>query len=125
MPLPLVGTFPSAAVSHAHHGHHRESKTIAQGSSVTGAGAIVSQTAIVAVGTSSKQCVASHHQSAQLSQYSNNFCEVYEHLCAMQNQMPLQTVKSSVSNGEAGLCLHLNADRLKSASSAFFVYFCQ
>lgn len=46
------------------------------------------------------------------NQYSNSFWENYEHLCALQNLMPLQSLKASLST-EAGSNLVINADKLK------------
>ena len=43
---------------------------------------------------------------------SNNFWDTYEHLCALQNVMPLQSLKSCLSS-ESGAILNLNADKLK------------
>ena len=46
------------------------------------------------------------------TQYSPNFWENYEHLCALQNVMPLQALKSSLAV-EGGANLTLNADKIK------------
>ena len=46
------------------------------------------------------------------AQYSANFWENYEHLCALQNVMPLQSLKQTLAT-EGGANLTLNADKLK------------
>ena len=47
-------------------------------------------------------------------QYSANFWENYEHLCALQSVMPLQNLKPALS-ADSGIYLQLNGDKLKSA----------
>ena len=47
-----------------------------------------------------------------VSSFSANFWENYEHLCALQNLMPLQALKASLSV-DGGTQLNLNADKLK------------
>ena len=43
---------------------------------------------------------------------SFNFWENYEHLCALQNVMPIQSLKASLAV-EGGTVLSLNADKLR------------
>lgn len=66
----------------------------------------------------SKQAAATttiiNHHSKPISQYSANFWENYEHLCALQNLMPLQSLKACLSV-DGGANLNLNVDKLKSA----------
>lgn len=45
-------------------------------------------------------------------QQASNFWDNYEHLCALQNLMPLQSLKASLLV-DAGTNLNINADRLK------------
>jgi hypothetical protein len=60
------------------------------------------------------------HQTASSSdrtnpmrkEYSTNFWENYEHVCSIQNQMPMQSLKSGLSI-EGGAVLNLNADKFK------------
>ena len=42
---------------------------------------------------------------------ATNFWDNYEHMCAVYNQMPLQTLKAVAMEG--GAILDLNADKLK------------
>lgn len=43
---------------------------------------------------------------------TTSFWDTYENLCALQNLMPLQSLKTCLSS-EAGAVLSLNADKLK------------
>ena len=43
--------------------------------------------------------------------HATNFWDNYEHMCAVYNQMPLQTLKAVAMEG--GAILDLNADKLK------------
>lgn len=112
--MPLPNTFNNpvssnpAVVGH-YNSHYREIKSSSNaiGSSLGSARHISGSS------TSSN----SAHQQQQQQEHLNNFCEVYEHLCAMQNLNPLQLVRSSISTSDNGYSLALNADRLK------FVYF--
>jgi hypothetical protein len=45
-------------------------------------------------------------------QYSPNFYENYEHLCALQSSMPLQAIRSCLSM-DGSVNLGLNVDKLK------------
>ncbi|CAF0863953.1 unnamed protein product [Brachionus calyciflorus] len=51
--------------------------------------------------------------SRYVNQTSGNFWDNYEHLCALQNVMPLQSIKSSLAS-DAGTNLTIMADKLKS-----------
>ena len=46
------------------------------------------------------------------NQFSANFWENYEHLCALQSSVPLQSIKSCISI-DGSVNLSLNADKLK------------
>lgn len=50
--------------------------------------------------------------SRYVNQVSNNFWENYEHLCALQNVMPLQSIKQCLST-DAGSNLNIMVDKLK------------
>ena len=50
--------------------------------------------------------------SRYVNQISSNFWENYEHLCALQNVMPLQSIKQCLST-DAGSNLTIMADKLK------------
>lgn len=43
---------------------------------------------------------------------SISFWDSYEHLCALQNLMPIQSLKASLA-AEGGTVLNLNADKLR------------
>jgi hypothetical protein len=65
----------------------------------------------ISTNNNNQQYYQPHYTSTQ---QSNNFWENYEHLCALQNLMPLQSLKQSLVT-DAGSNLTLNADKLKSA----------
>ena len=56
--------------------------------------------------------VSANNSSRQLNHYSNNFWENYEHLCTLQNLIPLQSIKTCLS-ADAGTNLVVNADKFK------------
>lgn len=111
--MPLPNAFTSAASSNPavvghYNSHYREIKS----SSSNAIGSSLGSTRHVS-GSSASSNSAHPQQQQQQQDHLNNFCEIYEHLCAMQNLNPLQLVRSSISTSDNGYSLALNADRLK------------
>ena len=61
---------------------------------------------------SSSRSGENSNSRVNVAQYSSNFWENYEHLCALQNSMPLQSLKACLAT-DGGANLVLNADKLK------------
>lgn len=61
---------------------------------------------------SSSRSGENSNSRVNVAQYSANFWENYEHLCALQNSMPLQSLKACLAM-DGGANLVLNADKLK------------
>ena len=56
---------------------------------------------------------ASNGATSAKKDLSANFWDTYEHLCALQNAMPLQSLKPNNSVIESSYVLNLNADKLR------------
>lgn len=120
MPLPSLGPYSNSSNTnnHYHHHHHRHNtetnskqatQQTASSLSSSSSGPVVASSTV----TNMPPTTSSNPKHGQQI-YSNNFWETYEHLCALQNQTPLQYVKSSITTNDSGCNLILNADKLKS-----------
>ena len=61
--------------------------------------------------TSSSAALQQYPNTTSRKDHSTNFWDNYEHMCAVYNQMPLQTLKAVAMEG--GAILDLHADKLK------------
>jgi centrosomal protein CEP78 len=121
IPVPQV---TSTLIDHSHQYYHKYNigtalvSTVSSNSLISSNGAaLTSSTNLIQQNNNSNQQLKSaiqHSSSQKISQYSANFWENYEHLCALQNLMPLQSLKACLSI-DGGANLNLNVDKLKSA----------
>jgi hypothetical protein len=93
--------------SASHHHSHQHYHLNLESNKVASAGS--SHTAINSLSSSSNN---GNNASSSRSNYSSNFWETYEYMCSVQNQMPLQFIKQSLTV-DAGSHLAINADRIK------------
>lgn len=112
---PPIGPYTGATASSSSHGynnHHQGSVAAAAAHNIYPSSLLnpdnkVSLTTIHTSGSSNQSVNASAG-----GMKSNNFWDTYEYLCSLQNQLPLQFIKQSLTV-DAGSNLNLNADRIK------------
>ena len=126
IPVPQV---TSTLIDNSHQYYHKYNigtalvSTVSSNSLISSNGAALTSSTNIIQSTNNnsnqqlKSAIQQHSSSSstqKISQYSANFWENYEHLCALQNLMPLQSLKACLSV-DGGANLNLNVDKLKSA----------